>query len=262
MHYNDIRETEWYKNPLATNLFELDGRGQIVTIADTGFDKGIKEHSHPALTDRVIGIRDMTGVNPKCNDTDGHGTHVAGCAVGNGVYAIPDGSKVSVKGTAPGASLNMQSLGTAEKGGVGAWDRADMLRKARDMGSFIHNNSYGIPGATDYDTGAVAIDFRVFSTPQMLVVCAAGNSGRDGHHVGGQAMNKNGVTVGVSMTSRPNEKDNYDEHNKMPGQPGDMADFSNIGPSKGLDRIKPDIVAPGVAILATASRDDTFQKQF
>ena len=44
-----------------------------------------------------------------------------------------------------------------------------------------------------------------------------------------------------------------------PGRENYVADFSVTGPTQGIDRVKPDIVAPGVAILSAASRDKALQ---
>ena len=259
MHFDGIRAPEIVNNPLAQNIPSLDGKGQIITVADTGFDLGRGKETHPAFSGRVIGIEDVSGVNPNCNDIDGHGTHVAGCAVADGTYFDAGRKPISVKGTAPGADLYFQALGSVEGKGMGDWSRAIMLKQALAKGSFVHNNSYNLPKVDEYDQPAWEIDHTVARNPQLLVVCTAGNKGRERELVGGQALNKNGITVGASMTSRPVNIDRYDTKTGKPGKTGDMADFSSMGPALSNNRIKPDIVAPGVAILATASRDEKYQ---
>ena len=76
----------------------LEGTGQIVAVCDTGFDKGSLSDVHPAFKNRVIKLYSL-GRN-KSNDPHGHGTHVAGSAVGDGQSNSMGGL---IRGTAPKA---------------------------------------------------------------------------------------------------------------------------------------------------------------
>jgi serine protease AprX len=51
------------------------GSGQIVAVADTGFDKGSTTNVHPAFTGRVAKLYAL-GRAGAADDPDGHGTHV------------------------------------------------------------------------------------------------------------------------------------------------------------------------------------------
>lgn len=92
----------------------LEGEGQIIGIADTGLD----EH-HPDFEGRIVQIvaRGRPGPRADSSDPEGHGTHVAGCALGDGRK-----SNGEVQGAAPQAKLFFQSILDAN-GGLGA--RAD-----------------------------------------------------------------------------------------------------------------------------------------
>src|SRR5215467_13782182 len=82
-----------------------EGAGEIVAVADTGFDKGSTSDVHPAFKGRVKKLYAL-GRPGKKDDPDGHGTHVAGSVLADGV-STADGP---IKGTAPGAKLILQSV--------------------------------------------------------------------------------------------------------------------------------------------------------
>src|SRR5215470_3683883 len=84
----------------------FEGDGQIVAVADTGFDKGSTTNTHPAFTGRVVKLVPF-GRPGKADDPDSHGTHVCGSVLGNGNSPSMGGL---IQGTAPKARLIVQSL--------------------------------------------------------------------------------------------------------------------------------------------------------
>ena len=76
-----------------------EGAGEIVAIADTGFDKGSTTDVHPAFKGRVKKLYAL-GRPGRKDDPDGHGTHVAGSVLGDGLSS----TEGAVRGTAPKAS--------------------------------------------------------------------------------------------------------------------------------------------------------------
>jgi serine protease AprX len=90
------------------------GDGQVVAVADTGFDKGTTTSPHPAFTGRVAKLYAL-GRSTKTDDPNGHGTHVCGSVLGDGTSASMGGA---IQGTAPRARLVLQSLLDAS-GGLG-----------------------------------------------------------------------------------------------------------------------------------------------
>lgn len=83
-----IKATEAHLTQLdSTNL---TGIGQSICIIDTGID-----YSHPAFAGKILESYNFITNTANASDDNGHGTHVAGIAVGNG----------SVMGVAPGAGL-------------------------------------------------------------------------------------------------------------------------------------------------------------
>jgi subtilisin family serine protease len=248
-----------------------EGEGEIVAVADTGFDKGSTTDVHPAFKGRVKKLYALGRPGLK-NDPDGHGTHVAGSVLGDGVSS----TEGAIRGTAPKAKLVLQSVLDADDGlgGLPA-DLTDLFKppyvtdKAR-----IHTNSWGSVGNFGvYDQQAFEVDRFVHEHRDMLICFAAGNEGVDGNANGqidpgsvtppGTA--KNCLTVGACENNRPTKTMTYGQGwpSDFPANPiksdrvannaDGMVAFSSRGPIHD-GRIKPDVVAPGTFILSTRSR--------
>jgi serine protease AprX len=254
--------------------FGFEGEGQIIGIADTGLDD-----LHPDFAERIVGISAL-GRPGNHSDPEGHGTHVAGCALGDGSV-----SKGAVQGAAPKAALFFQSILDAH-GGLGGLpsDLAGLFAEAYDKGVRIHNNSWGAFVYAQYSFTSRDVDRFVADNPDMLIVIAAGNDGLATPRVEGGTINvkpgyvdypsvaapataKNGLTVGASRNNR--SKGGYaalkwseawgSRYPKPPigsqrisGDINCLAAFSGRGPSDD-HRIKPDVVAPGTDIAAARS---------
>ena len=70
--------------------------------------------------------------------------------------------------------------------------------------------------------------------------------------VGAQSAAKNALTVGASDSTRPNVNGWFDPA-EPPGNQNQRATFSSFGPTTN-GRAKPDLLAPGCAILSTRSQ--------
>lgn len=135
----------------------------------------------------------------------------------------------------------------------------------------VHTNSWG-PGATGlpYDQ-AYQVDKFVWDNQDMVILFAAGNEGidknRDGkideRQIGLYASAKNSITVGASENNRGDVTTTYGQYgytstplrsDRTANNPDGMAAFSNRGYTPRTNRVKPDVVAPGTAILSAASR--------
>lgn len=242
---------------------EFQGSGQIVAVADTGFDRGSTTNVHSAFTGRVVKLAPLG--RPVANDPDGHGTHVAGSVLGAGLFP----------GVAPKASLFLQSL-LDSNGGLGGIpvDLRDLFEPAyHDQGARIHTNSWGskIPGLP-YDQGSREIDEAVWEHQDLVLCFSAGNSGKDSDangtvepgSIGSEAAAKNCITVGASESKRIDFDHSYGEYwpdsfptapiasDRQADNPEGMAAFSSRGPTR-EKRIAPDVVAPGTCILSTRS---------
>ena len=252
-----------------------EGDGQVVAVADTGFDAGSTTSPHPAFTGRVNRLYAL-GRPGKADDPHGHGTHVCGSALGDGTSASMGGA---IRGTAPQAHLVMQSLlsPSGPVDGIPA-DLTDLfLPPYRDDGARVHTNSWGatLP-SRPYDQRAREIDDFVWNHPDMVICFSAGNDGTDGNadgvidpaQVGSEASAKNCITVGASESDRPRLEGvrsygsirpgdfpaNPIHDDLMANHPEGMAAFSDRGPTRER-RYKPDVVAPGTSILSARSRN-------
>ena len=265
------------KADVSVNSTCYKGKDQIVTVADTGFDKGSQGDTHPAFTGRVLNLVPVSRPG-KTNDQGGHGTHVCGSVLGNGTSELMGGR---IQGTAPEAKLVMQSL-SGEDGGLfsgSTMTLADLLQNAYDQESRIHTNSWGprweivdpitgavvrVLGQQPYNNGAVDVDTFTWDHKNMAICFSAGNNGSrplrpvDLGHVGGQAAAKNCITIGSCPNHRPTVDASkavvFNAAGPQQGDPAAISYFSSRGPTH-ESRIKPDLVAPGGMILSTHSRD-------
>ena len=255
--------------PTVRATLGLTGSGQTIAVADTGLDVGA---SGP-ITDfagRILATYCLGRPSPcRWDDPHGHGTHVAGSALGSG--ALSGGQ---FAGVAPGARLVVQSLysDTATPLSVPA-DLNLLFAPPYTDGARIHNDSWGSAG-NRYDTWAQTADQFVWDHPEMLVVVAAGNGGIDRGGDGlvdpgslySPATAKNVLAVGASESLRVGEGDTlaYGEHtgayfpanpvrnDLISDDPGGLAAFSSRGPA--FDgRVRPDLVAPGTNIVSARS---------
>jgi serine protease AprX len=178
----------------------------------------------------VIGWRDLVNNRAPAYDDDGHGTHVASIAAGRPM----DGSS---GGVAPGAAL----VGVKVLDSRGS---APMSRVAQGIDWCVQNrDSYGIrvinlslgssSGSDGTDVVSRSVDAAVAAG--ITVVCAAGNSGSQTLTVGSPGAARGAIAVGA--VADPDRGGVY------------VASWSSRGPSRD-GRVKPDIMAPGVGIVA------------
>ncbi|MBW4500457.1 MAG: S8 family serine peptidase [Scytonema hyalinum WJT4-NPBG1] len=247
----------------------LQGENQVVAVADTGFDKGSSTDVHPAFTDRVVKLYPLG--RSTANDPNGHGTHVAGSVLGDGKSETIGGP---IRGSAPKAKLVFQSIldRQGELGGLA--DDLNNLFKVpyENDGARVHTNSWGGPAFGRYTIDSQQVDQFVWEHRDMVICFAAGNDGVDingngvidNGSIGAPGTAKNCITVGATENNRPEQSKPYSTFGQYRVEPiasdgwsnnaEGMAAFSSRGPTRN-ERIKPDVVAPGTAILSTRSRD-------
>ncbi len=222
----------------------LTGAGQIVAIADSGIDHGSLSGIHPDLAStpgrmpKIVSINPFSGDDP--SDPIGHGTHMAATIAGTGAAS---GGKY--RGVAPGAGLLVQSILNNQGRIDPPADLVSLFRPAYEAGPRIHVNGWG--GQTNaYRSASAQVDRFVRYYPDFLVIFGAGNDGPHARTLTPEANSKNALVVGAAQNPRPA----YGENS---WKAGEMASFSSRGPTAD-GRIKPDLVAPGTAVISARSR--------
>ncbi|MFN8504279.1 S8 family serine peptidase [Kouleothrix sp.] len=172
----------------------LYGAGQTIAIADSGLDTGSAATLSPDFAGRLVAAHVMAQ-NGDLADQLGHGTHVAGSAVGAGVQSGAKPAQHSYTGSfagvAPEAGIVIQAFETdAENHLVGLDpDYYKLFAQAYGDGARLHSDSWGdtTGPASDlaaeyggYPSASQRTDQFVWEHPDMAIFFAAGNEGRDG----------------------------------------------------------------------------------
>ncbi|MDW5285953.1 S8 family serine peptidase [Alteromonas macleodii] len=139
---------------------------------------------------------------------NGHGTHVAGTAVGNyGVMAERDGAEAEISGVAPAAYLMVYKglyatpANPASSSGASSM-LLSMLEAALTDGADIVNNSWG-GGAGGNPNGSVYEDvLEAMHDAGVVTVFAAGNDGPGAGTIGCPGCSEDVITVANTTTGR------------------------------------------------------------
>lgn len=223
----------------------LTGKGEIVGLADSGLDTGSVSDIHPDLQStpgqmpKVVMLKSWAG-REKADDPIGHGTHLAGIIAGSGAA-----SGGQYRGIAPGASIYFQGLLDKDGALSPPGDLAGLFQAAYEAGVRLHVDGWG-GGPNAYRDVSAQIDAFVRQHPDFLPIFGAGNGGPVQGSLTAEANSKNSLVVGASESVRPAFSPDANDARRQ-------ADFSSRGPA-GDGRLRPDILAPGSALVSTRSR--------
>jgi len=244
----------------------IDGDGQVIGCSDTGLDEyscfffdndedDVVDRSpstastHDPTRRKVVQYIDFVD---EYDYTSGHGTHVAGSAVGSVYSGNADENTAGIgteEGTAPAAKMAFFDGGNNAGGLAFPNDiGAEMFDPAKEAGARIHTNSWGVScrgnggAGCSYLSYDLQIDDYLYDNSDFLIMYAAGNDGDYGTYtVGSPGHSKNGMTIGCT--------EGFTGDDDLSVTIGYLADFSSIGPSYDL-RYKPDVVSPGKFLLS------------
>ena len=203
------------------------GKGARVAVLDTGVDP-----THPDLAGQIAETRDFTVDGGDAVDHFGHGTHVASTIAGTG--AASGGER---KGVAPGAQLVIGKVLDDNGEGSDSTVIAGM-EWAAAQARVINMSLGGFEASDGTDPLSLALDALSDQTGALFVV-AAGNDGPTDGTVSAPGAASRALTVGAV--------DGTDA----------VADFSSRGPLVNSHAAKPDLVAPGVDVVAARAAGTT-----
>lgn len=205
-----------------------------VAVLDTGIS------NHPDFQNRIIDFRDFVHNGKKIYDDCGHGTHVAGCIGGDGRV-----SNGKYRGIHPKCNFIIGKVLNSEGDG--------------NLSDMIHGFRWVLDCAEAYNICVINISVGVTSVKEpellqamlelveeawnrnILVICAAGNTGPKPMTLSPLGAGKHIITVGCHDGGYfGNRKDICES-------------YSGRGPSKFAIK-KPDLVAPGTDIISCNAR--------
>ncbi|UTR13566.1 S8 family peptidase [Salipaludibacillus sp. LMS25] len=223
----------------------VTGEGINIAIIDTGV------YPHDDLEGRITAFVDLINNRTAPYDDNGHGTHCAGDAAGDG--SASDGQ---YKGPAPRA--NIIGVKVLDKNGSGSLETIiegvqwciDYNETNTDNPIHILNMSLGTTAQqyeNETDDPMVQIVNEAWQAG-IVVVAAAGNSGPEPTTIASPGISRTILTVGA-----------LDDHNTPDRKDDEVADFSSRGPTiYGIE--KPDILAPGVDIISLKAPNSILAK--
>jgi len=219
----------------------VTGKGVTIAIVDTGI------YPHKDLAGRIKGFQDLTGSKNSPYDDNGHGTHCAGDAAGDGAA-----SNGKYKGLAPKSEvvgvkvLNKTGSGSLSNVMAGVqWCIDNQKRYDIDIMSMSLGGQAVGPTTED---PMVKIVEKAWDKG-IVVLVAAGNEGPDAHTISSPGISPKVITVGA-----------MDDKNTYSRRDDQVAPFSSRGPT--IDGVsKPDILAPGVNIVSLRSPNSYLDKR-
>lgn len=169
----------------------IEGRGVKVAVLDTGIDT-----THPELQGRVISRTSF--IDSDGFDRQGHGTHVAGIIVGQGIREVTDnGETNSARGVSPGASLLVGQI-CDEQGFCSEGDIMKGIEWAVEQEADVINLSLGSGLYMDHcDTDPLAAKVNWAVDQGVSIVAGAGNGGEYGEGVLAPACASKAIAVGA-----------------------------------------------------------------
>jgi serine protease AprX len=231
-------------NSRVLNRNGLTGKGITIAIVDTGI------YLHKDLQspeNRFTAFKDFVNNRTNPYDDNGHGTHCAGDAAGNG-----HASNGQYMGPAPEAKLvGVKVLDRTGSGSLSTvmagiqWCIDNKLDHSIDIISLSLGSS-----ATQSAQDDPMVKIVESAWDKGIVVCAAaGNDGPDEMTIASPGISPKIITIGA-----------MDDKNTSLRTDDKPAEFSSRGPTSIDHFIKPDLLVPGVNIISWRSPNSFLDK--
>ena len=238
-----------------------DGTGVGVAVVDSGIALKHDLTGPNGTTSRVLYSESFVTGDTATTDVYGHGTHVAGIVASSGRDSSGLGFTHTYKGVAPNANLiSLRVLdangGGSESGVIAAIERAIELKSTYNIR--VLNLSLGRTVFESYTLDPLCQAVEAAWNAGIVVVTAAGNFGRD------NSLGTNGygtiaspgndpyvITVGAMNTK-----------GTMATADDVIASYSSKGPTLIDHIVKPDLVAPGNAVVSLKAPNSTLAANY
>ena len=178
-------EAIYGNNPLVS--ITSGGKDVNIAVLDTGVFA-----DHTDLKRRISQCKDFTAakqpvVDGKCEDKNGHGTHVSGIILADG-----GSDNKGIYGVAPESNLFSYKVCGAN-GSCWSDDIATAIKTAADQGANIINLSLG----SDTESSLIKDSISYAVSKNVLIIAAAGNDGPDAGSIDYPGANPDAVAVGA-----------------------------------------------------------------
>lgn len=226
---------------VATGTFGVTGLGIGVAVLDSGV--------YPHVDVPIAAAVNFASTSTTVSDLFGHGTHVAGLALGNGIGGKQDHRNYA--GIATKASLiDVKVLDDRGRGQV-SWTLAGIewvLQNRARYNIRVVNLSLGTPASLSFANDPLCQATKVLHDAGVVVVAAAGNYGKAANGtVAYGSITSPGISPWVITVGAAND------HGTTLRSDDTVATYSSRGPTRSYDTvsmkfdnlIKPDLIATG-----------------